>query len=184
MASHDINEPRPWSGKRWFIEILYREALIDWPNSDKDYLFTGSRIKCEEAWEVMTNKQKERFNRYAEIDRIQSRSVEAAKKADNQHDIETEQQQKNPKQQLAPKKKPDPNKPKKLTAYMLFTKAKRQMLAEANPDFTSVELFKEIGQLWSKATPEEKRPFEEQAKKESEEYDLKMKAYKAKQIHQ
>ncbi len=32
----------------------------DWPNADKDYVFAGCKIKCDEAWKSMSDKQKQR----------------------------------------------------------------------------------------------------------------------------
>ena len=77
------------------------------------------------------------------------------------------------------KKKKDPLRPKRpLTAFMRFSTFKRSELKQKHSDLSMTELSKLIGEAWRNASDEEKRPHQEQAAEDHEEYRVKMEKYK------
>tara|TARA_A100001015_G_scaffold147430_1_gene163477 strand:+ start:764 stop:1243 length:480 start_codon:yes stop_codon:yes gene_type:complete len=77
------------------------------------------------------------------------------------------------------KKKRDPLRPKRpLTAFMRFSTFKRSELKKKHSDLSMTELSKLIGEAWRNASDEEKRPHQEQAAEDHEEYRVKMEKYK------
>ncbi|RDY03949.1 High mobility group B protein 13, partial [Mucuna pruriens] len=77
------------------------------------------------------------------------------------------------------KKEKDPLKPKHpMSAYFLFTNDRRAALIAENKNF--LEVPKITGEEWKNMTEEQKRPYEEMAKKNKEKYALEMEAYKQK----
>eukprot|EP00286_Rhodomonas_abbreviata_P021096 CAMPEP_0181305358 /NCGR_PEP_ID=MMETSP1101-20121128/9683_1 /TAXON_ID=46948 /ORGANISM="Rhodomonas abbreviata, Strain Caron Lab Isolate" /LENGTH=795 /DNA_ID=CAMNT_0023411261 /DNA_START=27 /DNA_END=2414 /DNA_ORIENTATION=+ len=69
------------------------------------------------------------------------------------------------------KVKKDPNAPKRAkSAWLLFCDAKREEVKENNPGIAFTEINAKISEQWNKLTPEEKKPFEDKAKKLSETY--------------
>ncbi|KAL5052880.1 hypothetical protein RYX36_033562 [Vicia faba] len=87
---------------------------------------------------------------------------------------DTEKENKNKK-----KKEKDPLKPKQpLSAYFLFTNDRRAAILADNKGV--LEVSKITGEEWKNMTEEQKRPYEEVAKKNKEKYALEMEAYKQK----
>ncbi|KAK7399123.1 hypothetical protein VNO78_10299 [Psophocarpus tetragonolobus] len=77
------------------------------------------------------------------------------------------------------KKEKDPLKPKHpMSAYFLFTNDRRAALLAENKNF--LEVPKITAEEWKNMTEEQKRPYEEMAKKNREKYALEMEAYKQK----
>ncbi|KAL3021574.1 hypothetical protein AAZX31_05G200800 [Glycine max] len=77
------------------------------------------------------------------------------------------------------KKEKDPLKPKHpMSAYFLFTNDRRAALVAENKNF--LEVPKITAEEWKNMTEEQKRPYEEMAKKNKEKYALEMEAYKQK----
>ncbi|KAK7318124.1 hypothetical protein RJT34_02822 [Clitoria ternatea] len=77
------------------------------------------------------------------------------------------------------KKEKDPLKPKHpISAYFLFTNDRRAALVAENKNF--VEVSKITAEEWKTMTEEQRRPYEELAKKNKEKYTQEMEAYKQK----
>ncbi|XP_061337846.1 high mobility group B protein 6-like [Gastrolobium bilobum] len=77
------------------------------------------------------------------------------------------------------KKEKDPLKPKHpMSAYFLFTNDRRAALLAENKSV--LEVSKVTGEEWKNMTEEQRRPYEEMAKKNKEKYILEMEAYKLK----
>ncbi|WVZ26107.1 hypothetical protein V8G54_004651 [Vigna mungo] len=77
------------------------------------------------------------------------------------------------------KKEKDPLKPKHpMSAYFLFTNDRRAALLAENKNF--LEVPKITAEEWKNMTEEQRRPYEEMAKKNKEKYALEMEAYKQK----
>jgi hypothetical protein len=160
MSKYDIENPRPWSGERWFIDVLFQEMQQDWPDTDKKYLFRGCEMKCVKAWKTMKKEQKKRFERYAEIDKAQCNTKPPAKKK-------------------AAKKLKDPNQPKMpLSGYMRFYTAKQKKIKDANPSFTIQDVAKEAARMWKEMSEKDKEQYNEKYKEEREIYIAKMAEYK------
>lgn len=74
----------------------------------------------------------------------------------------------------------DPNQPKRpLSAYLSFQLKTRQAVKDSlGESATQKEILSEIAERWSKLNDDEKKPFEEEARKAREQYDKEMTAYK------
>lgn len=71
------------------------------------------------------------------------------------------------------KKKKDPNAPRRaLSAFMFFAKEKRIEIINENPELKSqmTKVGKMVGEAWGKLTPEQRKPFEEQAAQDKARY--------------
>ena len=78
----------------------------------------------------------------------------------------------------APKKKKDPNAPKKgATAYTIFCNERRAELKEENPDATFSEMSKLLGAEWKAMSDEDKKPFVVKSDADKERYKTEMEAY-------
>eukprot|EP01083_Nonionella_stella_P015729 43997_1 len=78
------------------------------------------------------------------------------------------------------KKRKDPNAPKAASnAYMIFCKNRRQQLKIDFPDLPFGQLGAKLGELWRTLTPEQKKPFEDQASADRERYRKDMEEYQA-----
>ncbi|QSL64587.1 hypothetical protein MERGE_001888 [Pneumocystis wakefieldiae] len=74
----------------------------------------------------------------------------------------------------------DPNQPKRpLSAYLSFQLKTRQAVKDSlGENATQKEILSEIAERWSKLNDDERKPFEEEARKAREQYDKEMTAYK------
>jgi hypothetical protein len=73
----------------------------------------------------------------------------------------------------------DPKAPKAATsAYMYYSKHHRNVLKQENSDLSFGDLGKTVGAMWKCTTPEERRPFEEQAALDKDRYQKQATAYK------
>lgn len=74
----------------------------------------------------------------------------------------------------------DPNQPKRpLSAYLSFQLKTRQAVKDSlGETATQKEILSEIAERWSKLNDDERKPFEEEARKAREQYDKEMTAYK------
>ena len=61
---------------------------------------------------------------------------------------------------------------------MFFSQAKRPKLREQNPSASVGDIAKQLGAAWKIMTAEQKKPYEDQAKKDRERYDSEMEQYK------
>jgi len=96
-----------------------------------------------------------------------SDDAKPAKKKDKK-----EKKKKKEKKEEKPKKaKKDPNEPKRgKSSYILFCDEQRAKVKAEKPDLSMTEIAKVIGAKWKELTPEEKKPFEDEAKKLSAQY--------------
>jgi len=77
------------------------------------------------------------------------------------------------------KKRKDPNAPKKaLTAYILFSNAKRAEVKKANPDIKFGDVAKEISSMWKSASSSEKAKYEKAAEADKVRYSKEAANYK------
>ncbi len=61
---------------------------------------------------------------------------------------------------------------------MFFSQVKRPKLRETNPGAGIGEIAKQLGAAWKIMTPEQKKPYEEMAKKDRKRYDEQMEAFR------
>jgi len=73
----------------------------------------------------------------------------------------------------------DPNAPKKpLSAYFLFSQAERLKVKGENPEFSVIDVAKEIGRRWATVDPLLKATYEKKYQEAKELYDIEMGPYK------
>jgi len=73
----------------------------------------------------------------------------------------------------------DPNAPKKpLSAYFLFSQEERLKVKEENPEFSIIDVAKEIGRRWATVDPVLKATYEKKYQEAKELYDIEMGPYK------
>jgi hypothetical protein len=78
----------------------------------------------------------------------------------------------------SPKKKADPNAPKKpLSAYIIFCNNNREAINKADPTITAKQVLQKLGAAWKSISEKEKKHYEELAKKDVERYENQMKGY-------
>jgi len=66
----------------------------------------------------------------------------------------------------------DPNLPKRpISAFFIFSAAKRQELKDANPDWKYSTVAQELGRIWNNLSEDEKKPYQDQGKAAKEEYN-------------
>ncbi|KAJ1847340.1 Non-histone chromosomal protein 6 [Coemansia sp. RSA 2611] len=68
--------------------------------------------------------------------------------------------------------KKDPNAPKRaLSAYMFFSQDRRAQVQEDNPNVTFGQIGKILGGLWKEMNEEQKKPYQDKAKKDQARYE-------------
>jgi len=76
------------------------------------------------------------------------------------------------------KKRKDPNAPKgALTAYIIFSNAKRDQVKKENPDIKFGDVAKKISALWKSVSASDKAKFEKAAAEDKKRYEREMKDY-------
>jgi len=84
------------------------------------------------------------------------------------------------KKRKQPKKKRDADAPRKpLTAFILFSNARRPALREEFPDMPIPDIGRKIGELWREVSAEEKEKFEGAAREDKARYEQEMREYEA-----
>ena len=64
------------------------------------------------------------------------------------------------------------------SAFFLFGSDKRPKMKQQNPGATVGEIAKQLGAAWKVMTPEQRQPYEDEAKKLREKYNSEMAAYR------
>ena len=134
--------------------------------------------KLGEMWKALSDAEKEPFNKMAADDKERyAKAMEGYTPPEGSDEPE-------PKKGKKAKAKKDPNAPKKaLSAFILFSNAKRaEVTAElkaANPDMKGVaEVGKKLGEMWKALSDAEKEPFNKMAAGDKERYAKAMEDYK------
>ncbi len=134
--------------------------------------------KLGEMWKALSDAEKEPFNKMAADDKERyAKAMEGYTPPEGSDEPE-------PKKGKKAKAKKDPNAPKKaLSAFILFSNAKRaEVTAElkaANPDVKGVaEVGKKLGEMWKALSDAEKEPFNKMAADDKERYAKAMEDYK------
>ncbi|VAH15232.1 unnamed protein product [Triticum turgidum subsp. durum] len=77
------------------------------------------------------------------------------------------------------KQKKDPNAPKRAIApFMYFSKAERANLKNINPELSTTDIAKKLGEKWQKMSAEEKQPYVEQSQVDKKRYAEESAAYR------
>lgn len=66
------------------------------------------------------------------------------------------------------------------SAFFFFSDEKRPKLKQEDPNATVGEIAKKLGAAWGLMTPEQKQPYNDQAKAQREEYEIAMAEYRKK----
>jgi len=74
--------------------------------------------------------------------------------------------------------KKDPDAPKRpMSAYIIFTNAKREQTKKNNPNAKASDLMRLLGEQWKQLTPEEQQPYKDQASEHKKKYTEEKEAY-------
>jgi len=86
---------------------------------------------------------------------------------------------KKPKKKIIDPLKSDPNAPKKpiIQAYLLFYSDVRTKRHEQNPLLANMDLTKVIAEEWNKLSKEQRKPYEEKAQANRDQYERELQAY-------
>lgn len=63
-------------------------------------------------------------------------------------------------------------------SYMFFSNANRDRVLSENPGYTVIDISRHIGNMWKTLSPEEKLPYEEQAKQDRQRYQKEMEEFR------
>eukprot|EP00088_Acartia_fossae_P006024 TRINITY_DN12748_c0_g4_i1.p1 TRINITY_DN12748_c0_g4~~TRINITY_DN12748_c0_g4_i1.p1 ORF type:complete len:189 (+),score=64.67 TRINITY_DN12748_c0_g4_i1:194-760(+) len=178
-----LDDPHPWSGVRWFANIVYREIVQMHPRHNKNLLFQEIHFRCVREWAVMSARERERFLVYAEQDRaLVERSLASNNKTTTSTCKKSEEEARTPLSSSAKKSKiakKDPNRPHKPpTAYLQFYIAKHRQCKQANPDMTYSDIAKVLSKEWNAMSEMEKEPYVKEYKRKMSLYKGKMAKYK------
>jgi len=86
---------------------------------------------------------------------------------------------KKPKKKIVDPLKSDPNAPKKpiIQAYLMYYRDVRTKRHEENPLLANMDLTKVIAEEWNKLTKEQRKPYEDQAQANRDQYERELQAY-------
>ncbi|CAN6340845.1 unnamed protein product [Urochloa humidicola] len=77
------------------------------------------------------------------------------------------------------KRKKDPNAPKRaIVPFMYFSMAERVNTKNSNPELTTKEIAKKLGERWQKMTAEERQPYVEQSRVDKQRYEEESATYR------
>lgn len=94
-------------------------------------------------------------------------------------DDEDEDEEDSPAKKKKQKKKKDENAPKKpSSAYIFFGQSARASIKAKNPDMPPKEIMRELGVQWKAMSAEEKKPYEEMARKDKQRHEDELEVYK------
>ena len=80
------------------------------------------------------------------------------------------------------RRKKDPSAPKRpMSAFLMYAQTKRAVLQRENPDIPNADISRMLGEIWRKASVDEKRPFLEREEDERKVYRAKMERFKSDQ---
>jgi len=114
-------------------------------------------------WSALSTKDQKPYADMAAKDKVR---YEKAKKAYEQ------------KNGIAPKKKKDPNAPKRnKNGYMHFMADKRSEIISANPEDGIGQIAKKVGAMWSALSAKDQKPYADMAAKDKVRYEKAKKAY-------
>eukprot|EP00793_Prasinoderma_coloniale_P005150 PRCOL_00000911-RA len=128
--------------------------------------------KVAEEWKKITDKQKQKYQKLADDDKVRFTEEEGVWKAAGGV--------KKSKKQKKNKKAKDPNAPKRpQTAFFAFAAANRPKLLEANPELKGkvTQITTLLGERWRSLTDEEKKPFVKAAIQDKARYEKQMATY-------
>ncbi|GKV31757.1 hypothetical protein SLEP1_g40424 [Rubroshorea leprosula] len=134
-------------------------------------------------WKTLTAEEKKPYEENYQAEKEAYLQLKAKEKRESEAMklLEEDHKQKTAMELLEPylQKEKDPLKPKQpMSAFFLFSNERRAALLAENKNI--LEVTKIAGEEWKAITEEQKRPYEEMAKKNKEKYMQEMEAYKQK----
>lgn len=160
----DPNRPKGRTSAYAFFVKHRRETF---KKQGKSMDFSSFARDCSDAWKDMKDDSKKRFSEMAaedkkRYDKEMSTYVAPADSARGR----------------GRGRKKDPNAPKRpLSAFLFFCQEKRPHVKAINPDYTIGDVAKVLGKEWKELDEDDKKPFEELAKKDRKRYDQEKKDY-------
>ena len=166
------NKPKGASGPYLHFSKMKVKALKE---ATEGLTHKEATIECGALWNKMTDAEKAPFVELAEKDK--GRYAEEMKKFEAEHggeDMEFFGKK--------PKKTRDPNMPKRnLNSYMFFSPNMVKELKEKS-GLTHKEATVKAGEMWSKMTEADKKPFVDMAEEDKERYTREMAEYKGEEV--
>mmetsp|Transcript_16396 Transcript_16396/g.33714 ORF Transcript_16396/g.33714 Transcript_16396/m.33714 type:complete len:449 (+) Transcript_16396:173-1519(+) len=201
VFNNSKTDPASWFAR--IKEVRKTTCIVEYPFCDgppetkKMELICRVRINKDEKWLYVDPEQKWKDGKFSspmELTLIAQKQMDQWLKA-------AEEQGAAPPKKLAPKKKAggeaggskpskkrkkdkvqipksNPAKPARAkTAYLFFCDANRAHVKAKDPSLTMVQITTELGQMWKKATVEEREKFQKQAEKDKERHKKENEVY-------
>ncbi|CAI8041651.1 High mobility group protein DSP1 [Geodia barretti] len=132
--------------------------------------FTAFSKECSSLWKVISEEEKQKYQKLAEEDRERYRREvmgdygKGASKGGSRRG----------------RRKKEPGQPKRnMCAFLHFCSAKRPKLKQENPSLSVGSLAKQLSSAWKLMTPEQKKPYDLLAEKDKQRYEQQKQAYEA-----
>ncbi|CAH8851813.1 unnamed protein product [Trichobilharzia szidati] len=162
----DKNKPKgPMSAYACFVQVIREEHKKKHPG--EQIVFRDFSKKCAERWNLMTPKEKKRFEDLAAMDRERFNR--------EMNDYIPPDGMKKGKKRKGPK---DPSVPTRAwSAFFFFCDEFRSKVRESNPDWKVADVAKELGRQWESC--QDKAKYELLAQKDKQRYEEDMIKYRA-----
>lgn len=132
--------------------------------------FTAFSKECSSLWKVISEEEKQKYQKLAEEDRDRYRR-EVMGNFDKSPAKDGSRRG---------RRKKEPGQPKRnMCAFLHFCSAKRPKLKQENPSLSVGALAKQLSSAWKLMTPEQKKPYDILAEKDKQRYEQQKQAYEA-----
>jgi len=162
----------------WTNEMTDRQKRRYFKLSRKDEKKCIKEAKDKEEINSLGKDEKE-SNKDAEVS---SKTSKVKQEVNSSHTVQSKKKRPSEGQPAVDAKKNkkirDPMLPKKpLTSYFVFASSKKEGIKAANPDFSILDVSKELGGMWKAMSTEEKAPYLAEAEKLKKKYAADMAEY-------
>jgi len=171
MSRKDPNKPRGRTTAYAYFVMAEKEQYTK-DNPGKKINFGDFSKLCGQKWQTMDENQRQDHEEKASADKIRYENEMA--------NYVPPEGYSNGRNKKAPKRKKDPNAPKRpQTAFFVFSAKHRDEVKGELGDGARVgDIAKELGRRWKDLTDEDKIEYSQEAERQKVEYDKKMKAYR------
>lgn len=168
-SKKDPNKPK---GRTSAYAFFVQDRREMYKEKSEPVVFTTFSKECADLWREMDDPDKVKYVAQAQKDKERyEREMALYQPADDEEGSRRGKKGR--------RKKKDPNMPKRsMSGFMFFSRAKRPKLRERNPGASVGELAKQLGAAWKIMTPEQKVPYEEEARDDRLRYEDEMEKYR------
>lgn len=147
---------RPKPAYLFFCDEKRQQIKTDNP----EMKMTEISVKLGEMWNALSDKKKEKFNKMAGEAKEEYQTAMASYERPSDEDLAklsvNNRRRKSGKEGKSKRNK-DPNEPKRpCTAFIFFSKDKREEVKESNPEMKGTEIMVELGRMWKEDFADEK----------------------------